>query len=116
MPNSRRRLIGRVVSDKMDKTVVVAVETTGQHRLYGKVMRTTKKFLAHDESNAIQVGSTVRIVESRPLSRRKRWVVEKVLIEVSEAAAEAAAIEAETPEAQEVAAELLDEAEVGNEE
>jgi small subunit ribosomal protein S17 len=111
MPNNRRRLTGRVVSDKMDKTVVVAVETTGQHRLYGKVIRTTKKYLAHDESNAIPVGSTVRIIESRPLSKRKRWVVEEVLVKTSEAAALAAAAEAEAPEAQEVAAELLGETE-----
>jgi small subunit ribosomal protein S17 len=111
MPNNRRRLTGRVVSDKMDKTVVVAVQTTGQHPLYGKIVRTTKKYLAHDESNAIPVGSTVRIVESRPLSKHKRWMVEEVVIEITEAAAEAAAIEAQRPEVQEVAAELLEEAE-----
>jgi small subunit ribosomal protein S17 len=67
----------------MDKTVVVAIEATIQHRLYGKVLRTVRKFLAHDESNAIPVGATVQIVESRPLSKRKRWVVEKVLAEVA---------------------------------
>lgn len=111
MPNNRRRLVGRVVSDKMDKTVVVAVETTQQHRLYGKVIRTVNKFFAHDESNAIPVGSTVRIVESRPLSKKKRWVVEDIVVEVSEAAVEAAASEAEAPEAQELAASLLEETE-----
>ena len=107
MPNSRRRLIGRVVSDKMDKTVVVAVSTTKQHRIYGKTMRTVKKYFAHDESNAIPVGSMVRIVESRPLSKRKRWVVEEVLVKTSEAAAEAAALEASAPESQAVVAELI---------
>ncbi len=107
MPNSRRRLIGRVVSDKMDKTVVVAVTTTKRHRVYGKVMRTVKKYFAHDESNAIPVGSMVRIVESRPLSKRKRWVVEEVLVKTTEAAAEAAALEASAPESQAVVAELI---------
>ncbi len=90
MPNNRRRLVGRVVSDKMDKTVVVAVETTKQHRLYGKTISIVKKYFAHDESNAIPVGSTVQIVESRPLSKRKRWVVETVLRQPGEAAVEAA--------------------------
>ncbi|GAB4575848.1 MAG: hypothetical protein Kow0077_29370 [Anaerolineae bacterium] len=111
MPNKRRRLVGRVVSDKMDKTVVVAVETSGQHRLYGKTITTTKKFLAHDESNAIPVGSTVRIVESRPLSKRKRWVVEEVLVQTTEVAAAAAASEAAAPEVSQAAAELLAEPE-----
>ncbi len=79
MPNSRRRLIGRVVSDKMDKTVVVAIERRKTHPIYKKVVRTTKKIMAHDESNSIQVGALVRVVESKPLSRHKRWVVEAVL-------------------------------------
>ncbi len=104
MANNRRRLIGRVISDKMDKTVVVAVETAVQHRLYGKTIRTTKKYLAHDESNAIPVGSIVRIVESRPLSKRKRWVVEEVLAQGSEVTAELMEAEAEALEAGDVAA------------
>jgi small subunit ribosomal protein S17 len=79
MTNNRRRLIGRVVSNSMDKTVVVAVESTKRHRLYKKVIRTTKKYKAHDESNAIPVGAWVRMVESRPLSKTKTWVVEEVL-------------------------------------
>lgn len=79
MPNSRRRLQGVVVSDKMDKTVVVRVETTKRHPLYGKVIRTYKKFMAHDETNQIQEGTIVQIVESRPISRHKRWAVEAVL-------------------------------------
>lgn len=79
MPNSRRRLIGRVVSDKMDKTVVVAIERRKAHRVYKKVIRFTKKVYAHDESNAIPVGAVVQVVESKPLSKTKRWVVEKVI-------------------------------------
>ena len=79
MPNKRRRLEGRVVSNKMDKTVVVAIERRKMHPIYKKVVITTKKIMAHDESNEIQEGALVRVVESRPLSRRKRWVVEEVL-------------------------------------
>jgi len=82
MPNTRRRLEGRVVSNKMDKTVVVAIERRKLHPIYKKVVRTTKKIMAHDESNAIQIGARVRVVESKPLSRNKRWVVEAVLEEV----------------------------------
>ncbi|MBK8020308.1 MAG: 30S ribosomal protein S17 [Chloroflexi bacterium] len=81
MANKRRRLVGRVVSSKMDKTVVVAIERRTTHPIYGKVVRTTKKVMAHDESNEIQTGALVRVVESRPLSRHKRWVVEEVLRE-----------------------------------
>lgn len=79
MPNNRRRLVGRVISDKMQKTVTVAIERRTIHPIYGKVVRSTKKVMAHDESDAIRVGSIVRIVESRPLSRHKRWVVEEVI-------------------------------------
>lgn len=79
MPNTRRRLQGRVISNKMDKTVVVVVESAKPHRLYGKIVRTTKKYMAHDESNALNVGDFVQIVESRPLSRHKRWAVETVI-------------------------------------
>ena len=79
MPNSRRRLIGRVVSNKMEKTVVVAIERRKLHPIYKKVVRTTKKIMAHDESNEIEMGALVRVVESRPLSAKKRWVVEEVL-------------------------------------
>lgn len=82
MPNKRRRLVGRVVSDKMQKTVVVAIERRKVHRVYKKVVRTTKKVMAHDESDVIAVGALVQLVESRPLSKHKRWVVEKVLEEV----------------------------------
>lgn len=79
MANTRRRLQGRVVSNKMDKTVVVVVERSKQHRLYRKVVRYTEKYMAHDESNALQIGDEVQIVESRPLSKHKRWAVETVL-------------------------------------
>lgn len=77
--SSRRRLVGRVMSDKMDKTVIVAVDRTTRHPLYQKVMRTTKKYMAHDEENQAAVGDTVRIVESRPISRNKRWVVQEIV-------------------------------------
>ena len=79
MPNKRRRLTGRVVGDKMDKTVAVLIEQRERHRVYKKVVTTSRKVLAHDESNEIPVGALVRIVESRPLSKRKRWVVEAVV-------------------------------------
>jgi small subunit ribosomal protein S17 len=72
-------LTGHVVSDKMDKTVVVRVERLARHPRYGKVLRHTKKYKAHDEENACRVGDLVRIVESRPLSREKRWRVEEIL-------------------------------------
>jgi len=75
----RKRLVGRVVSDKMQKTVVVMVERTHRHPRYGKVVRSRKKFYAHDEENSCQKGDLVRIVESRPLSRTKRWVVEEII-------------------------------------
>ncbi|MFN3761628.1 MAG: 30S ribosomal protein S17 [Anaerolineae bacterium] len=79
MRERRKRLIGRVVSDKMQKTVVVQVERTRRHPLYGKVVRVRKKYYAHDEENSCHTGDLVRIVESRPLSRLKRWVVEEIL-------------------------------------
>ena len=81
MPNTRRRLIGRVVSNKMDKTVVVAIERRKMHPIYKKVVRTTKKIMAHDESNEVKIGALVRIVESQPLSKNKRWAVEEVIQE-----------------------------------
>jgi small subunit ribosomal protein S17 len=74
-----KRLVGRVLSNRMDKTVVVQVERLGRHPRYGKVIRWRKKYKAHDEDNACRVGDMVRIVETRPLSREKRWRVEEVL-------------------------------------
>jgi len=80
MPSAaRRRLTGRVVSDKMDKTVVVVVTRTKRHPLYKKVIRQKKRYMAHDTDNSCRVGDSVRIVESRPISKNKRWVVESVL-------------------------------------
>jgi len=80
-----KRLVGRVVSDKMDKTVTVAIEQRTMHRLYRKVITQTKKVKAHDENNEVPLGALVQIVESRPLSKTKRWVVEKVLESTTEA-------------------------------
>jgi small subunit ribosomal protein S17 len=74
----RRAEIGRVVSDKMDKTVVVLVERRKQHPIYKKVMRRSVKFMAHDELGSAE-GDTVRIIESRPLSARKRWRVVEII-------------------------------------
>lgn len=79
MRERRRRLIGVVTSDKMDKTVVISVERRYRHPLYKKVVRANKKYMAHDENNDCQMGDRVQIVESRPYSRRKRWVVEEIL-------------------------------------
>lgn len=76
--NTRRRLIGVVTSDKMDKTVVVEINRTFRHRLYKKVVSSRKRVMAHDELGC-QIGDQVQIVESQPLSRRKRWVVEQIL-------------------------------------
>ena len=76
--NNRRRLTGFVMSNKMDKTVVVDVTRTYRHRLYKKVMTDHTRFKAHDELGC-QVGDQVRIVESQPISRHKRWVVEEIL-------------------------------------
>lgn len=84
MANNRRRLQGRVISNKMEKTVVVVVESAKQHRLYRKVVRTSKKYMAHDESNAVEIGDLVEIVESRPLSKNKRWAVESVINRAAE--------------------------------
>ncbi|MBO8126515.1 MAG: 30S ribosomal protein S17 [Firmicutes bacterium] len=69
----RKTRIGTVVSDKMDKTIVVAVESLVRHPLYGKIIKRTKKFKAHDENNEAHVGDVVQIAETRPLSRDKRW-------------------------------------------
>ena len=75
----KSQLTGTVVSDKMDRTVVVAVERQVRHALYGKSQRKTSTFMAHNEHNEAHVGDTVAIAESRPLSRRKRWVVTRVV-------------------------------------
>lgn len=75
----RLQKVGRVVSDKMDKTVVVAVDSVRRHPLYRKRITRTSKFLAHDEQNACKPGDVVRIEETRPLSKRKRWVVREIM-------------------------------------
>jgi len=77
--NSRKTRIGYVVSDKMDKTVVVRVETRVRHPLYGRTIRTSKKFKAHDEQNESRMGDKVKIMETRPLSKEKRWRVVEIL-------------------------------------
>lgn len=79
MKERRKRLTGHVLSDKMDKTVVVQVERLSRHPRYGKVLRVRKKYKAHDERNDCHIGDLVRIVESRPLSREKRWQVEEIV-------------------------------------
>lgn len=79
MREQRKHMVGVVVGDKMDKTVMVEISRTTRHRLYGKVMRRTKKYMAHDEDNACRVGDRVEIIESRPLSRRKRWAVKRIV-------------------------------------
>ena len=80
--NARKTKIGIVVSDKMDKTIVVAMEDFIRHPLYGKAVKRTKRVKAHDENNECQIGDKVRIMETRPLSKDKRWrlvnIVEKV--------------------------------------
>ena len=77
--SAKTEKIGVVVSDKMQKGVVVAVESQVRDSLYGKTQKRTAKFVAHDEENAAKVGDEVAIVESRPLSRRKRWIVTRVV-------------------------------------
>lgn len=76
---NKKQQIGLVSSDKMDKTITVVVERRIQHPIYGKYMRKSKKFTAHDESNQCKVGDRVKIVESRPLSRKKRWRLVEII-------------------------------------
>lgn len=75
----RKIEVGKVVSDKMDKTVVVAIETLVRHPLYGKIIKRTKRFKAHDEENACRLGDKVRVMETRPLSKEKCWRVIEIL-------------------------------------
>ncbi len=98
---TRRKVkVGRVVSDKMDKTIVVSVERLARHPLYKRVIRLTTKFKAHDERNEAQVGDTVRIEESRPLSATKRWRLVEIVQRGNELAGEPVpAEEAETSRA-----------------
>ena len=81
---TKAQITGVVVSDKMQKSVVVAVERQIRDPLYGKIQRRTSTFLAHNESNDVKVGDRVAIAESRPMSRRKRWVVTRVVEKAKE--------------------------------
>ena len=80
--NMRKTTVGKVVSNKMDKTIVVAIEENKKHPLYGKIVKSTYKLKAHDEENTCSVGDKVKVMETRPLSKDKRWrlveIVEKV--------------------------------------
>lgn len=79
MRGNRKTRIGRVVSDKMDKTIVVAVEDKVRHPLYGKTINRTKKFKAHDENNECTINDIVKIMETRPLSKDKRWRLVQII-------------------------------------
>lgn len=80
MDRGRRKVrSGRVVSDSMDKTVVIAIETLVRHPLYGRIVRRTTKFKAHDEENQCGVGDSVEIMETRPISKEKRWRVSRIV-------------------------------------
>ncbi|NGQ97194.1 30S ribosomal protein S17 [Brevibacillus sp. SYP-B805] len=79
--NNRRTMVGRVVSDKMDKTIVVLVETYKKHPLYGKRVKYSKKFKAHDENNTAKTGDVVEIMETRPLSKDKRFRLVRIVEE-----------------------------------
>ncbi len=80
MEEKRKQRTGKVVGDKMDKTVVVAVDTPKRHPLYNKIIRRVVKYYAHDEKNQSKIGDTVRIVETRPLSKNKRWRVAEIVV------------------------------------
>ena len=75
----RKKRVGKVVSDKMDKTIVVAIKTKVRHPLYGKMVNRTRKFKAHDELNQCGIGDTVKIMETRPLSKDKRWRLVEII-------------------------------------
>ena len=77
--NLRKQIKGVVVSNKMDKTIVVEVRTRVKHPLYGKIMNRTKKFKAHDEQNQCGIGDTVRVMETRPLSKDQRWRLVEII-------------------------------------
>ena len=77
--NLRKTRIGKVVSDKMDKTITVAIEDHVKHPLYGKIVKKTVKFKAHDEKNECGIGDTVKIMETRPLSKDKRWRLVEII-------------------------------------
>lgn len=101
-PGRRQQKVGRVVSNKMQKTIVVAVESLKKHRIYKKTYKVTKKFKAHDETNAANIGDLVRIEETRPLSKEKRWKLVEILT-----------ASAQTPAVAEIAAADVDEEVLG---
>lgn len=92
MTNTRRHLIGVVTRIKSEKTVTVRIDRSSRHPLYGKVLRTNKNYLAHDELGC-HIGDQVKMIESRPISKRKRWVVEEILQRQSELEASVSAVE-----------------------
>ncbi len=92
MTNTRRRLIGVVTRIKSEKTVTVRIDRSSRHPLYGKVLRTNKNYLAHDELGC-HIGDQVKMIESRPISKRKRWVVEEILQRQSDLKASVSAVE-----------------------
>jgi small subunit ribosomal protein S17 len=77
--NKRKEIQGKVVSDKRDKTITIIVEKKIKHPLYGKVMKSSKKFQAHDENNECKMGDIVKVMETRPLSKTKRWRLIEIL-------------------------------------
>ncbi len=79
MEKNRKKRVGRVISNKMDKTAVVQVETKRRHRLYKRVVKQISKFVVHDEDNGCQIGDLVQIAEHRPVSKRKRWIVTDII-------------------------------------
>ena len=92
MKNTRRRLTGTVTRTSSEKTVTVQVDRTSRHRLYGKVLRSSKNYLVHDEIGC-RAGDEVLMVESRPISKRKRWVVEQIIRRQTEVEVTAQAVE-----------------------
>lgn len=92
MTNKRRRLVGVVTRTNSEKTVTVRIDRSSRHPLYGKVIRTNKNYLAHDELGC-HIGDQVKMIESRPISKRKRWVVEEILQRQSELEASVSAVE-----------------------
>ena len=77
--NLRKTVVGKVVSNKMDKTIVVAVEDSVKHKLYNKIVKRTVRFKAHDENNECGIGDTVEVMETRPLSKDKRWRLVRII-------------------------------------
>ncbi|MGB2894839.1 MAG: 30S ribosomal protein S17 [Anaerolineales bacterium] len=94
MTNTRRRLVGVVTRKKSEKTVTVRIDRSSRHPLYGKVIRTNKNYLVHDELGC-HIGDQVKMIESRPISKQKRWVVEEILHRQTELEASVSAVETE---------------------